>query len=181
LPLPKPPPLPLPKPPPLLLLKPPPLPRLPKLEPPPPPKLPLLKPPLNLLPRAVLWALNSLARELETLEQVLWLKLRLLLKLLRQWADKVLARLGFNKQCNQPRKLLVARRAVSPQYLKLLVVRQGLLLVTSVAHCLKGFKHSLIKSKVLAKAPALKLLRQTQARDFGVSKVLRPPPTLHIR
>jgi hypothetical protein len=51
----------------------------PKQEPP-----PLLKPPLPKLPRQVLWVLSLLARGLETLERVLWLKLRLLLKLLRQ-------------------------------------------------------------------------------------------------
>jgi hypothetical protein len=143
----------------------------PKLEPLKPPKplplklppLPLLKPPLH---RRVLWVLSLLARGLETLEQALWLKLRLLLRLLRQWVDKVLARLGFSKQCNQPRKPLVAHRVVSPQYLSLPV--------TSAVRCLKGFKHSLIKSKVLAKAPALRLLRQTQARVFKVSKAIHP-------
>jgi hypothetical protein len=105
----------LPKLPPLLPLKP----ELLKLPKPPPPKLPPLPPPKPLLLKRVLWALNLLALGLETLERVLWLKLHLLLKLLQQWVDKVLVRLGFSKQCNQPRKLLVVRRAVSPQYLSL--------------------------------------------------------------
>jgi hypothetical protein len=113
--LPKPPPLPLLK---LLLLLPlKPLP-LKLLKPPP------LKPPLKpLLPKPVLWALLK-PLELEPLGLALWLKLRPLLKLLRQWVDPALVPLNFSGQCIQPRKPLAVRRGALLRYPKLLAARR---------------------------------------------------------
>jgi hypothetical protein len=138
------------------------------------------KPPKPPLHRRVLWALNLLALGLETLERVLWLKLRLLLKLLQQWADKALARLGFSKQCNQPRKPLVAHRVVSPQYLNLLDWSSWPLLVTSVQGCPKGLSNNYKTYRTTVKDLVLRSLRQTQARELEASTP-RLPLVLRIR
>jgi hypothetical protein len=109
----------LPKLPPLLLPK---LPLLLPLNKPPPP--PLLKPQqLKPLLRLALWA-RLKPPGLEALGRALWLKLRLLLKLLRQWVDPALVRLELKRRWNQLCKALALRRVVSLQSLKLLAARQ---------------------------------------------------------